>query len=301
MTIISKTDKSYVALNLELRIPNFDPRIGDEVLTRVAHDVGDRPWWFLRYWQSGPHIRFRALRREDAEIIERSVTTSFTKCATSSWKDIAVLTDREYRDATSGVARQGEGDGEMECLPLAPLGVHARPFKSEESRYGGVQRYRAAIRAFSASSVSVGLTLDSHRDMDARTRYLLGASAIANFYGRVAELANPCGTADGYEGKRLSISTLRSAPFAPAPVVTMMNRIIANPRPDTFEHVDPRLLGPTVKDVLTTENVPIRGAYLGSIIHTTCNRLGLAVEAERSLRWTALDLVEEQRRASRRD
>lgn len=298
---MSDTDESYVALNLELRIPNFDPRIGDEVITRVAQDVGGRPWWFLRYWQSGPHIRFRALRGEDVEIIMQSVTTSYMDCMTSSWKGVTVLTDREYRDATFSAARQGEGHGELESLPLAPLGVHVRPFESEETRYGGVQRYRAAIRAFSASSTSVGLTLQSHRDMDARTRYLLGASAIANFYGRVAEIVNLDTPTDGDERIRPSAPLSNSPEFVPGSVVKMMDRIIGNSRPDGFEHVDPRLAGPTVTDVLKTGFASIHGTYLRSIIHTTCNRLGLAVEAERSLRRTALDLVDKHRRPLRRD
>ncbi|MHC2186127.1 hypothetical protein ACVLV4_001774 [Rathayibacter agropyri] len=261
---MSDTDESYVALNLELRIPNFDPRIGDEVITRVAQDVGGTPWWFLRYWQSGPHIRFRALRREDVEIIMQSVTTSYMDCMTSSWKGVTVLTDREYRDATFSAARQGEGYGELESLPLAPLGVHVRPFESEETRYGGVQRYRAAIRAF-------------------------------------AEIVNLDIPTDGDERIRPSAPLSNSPEFVLGSVVKMMDRIIGNSRPDGFEHVDPRLAGPTVTDVLKTGFASIHGTYLRSIIHTTCNRLGLAVEAERSLRRTALDLVDKHRRPLRRD
>lgn len=101
----------------------------------------------------------QGLAPRDVEIIMQSVTTSYADCMTSSWKGVTVLTAREYRNATSSAARQGEGYGELESLPLAPLGVHVRPFESEETRYGGVQRYRAAIRAF-AEIVNLDKTTD---------------------------------------------------------------------------------------------------------------------------------------------
>ena len=295
---MSENDGAYVAVNLELRVPNFDPRIGDEVITRVGRELAGRPWWFLRYWQSGPHIRFRAMRAEDAEAVIDSVTRAFAHCSTTSWQGITEVSDREYRAAVSDAARQGEGRGELECLPLSPLGVRVRPFESEEARYGGEQGYRAAIRAFSASSISVALTLESRPDLDARTRYLLGAAAMANFYGRAAEIAGAAGVLVRDSLARPSGRPSEEGGPVPARVVEMMTRMVENPRPDALEHLDSRLPGPSVKDVLSSGHAPVQGAYLRAIIHTTCNRLGLPVEAEGPLRRTALALVHERGPAS---
>ncbi|TCO39248.1 hypothetical protein EV639_101190 [Rathayibacter tanaceti] len=250
-----------------------------------------------RSFSVGPRIRFGALRREDDR--ELGDDQLHEVCA--------VLLEGDCNIDRSGIpgchvgrCATGEGDGEVECPPLAPLGVHTRPFKSEETQYGGVQCYRAAMREFSGSSARVTLTLDAHRAMDARTKHLLGASARANFYGRVAEMANPCGTANDDKERRLSTPALHSAPSVRAGRDHDESHR-REPWSRCFRALDPRLLGATVKDVLATEHVTIRAAYLGSIIHPTGNRPGLAREAERSVRRAVLDLVEGRRRASRRD
>ncbi|MFD0574085.1 lantibiotic dehydratase C-terminal domain-containing protein [Kitasatospora gansuensis] len=113
-----------------------------------------RPWFFVRYWQGGPHLRLRiadlddpAATRITAELVAR------TDAVNAELPPEDRLTPASYRQAAQPLADLGEGGHALDLGELLPPGVHPAVYEPELRRYGGPGQMALSEELFHASSV----------------------------------------------------------------------------------------------------------------------------------------------------
>jgi thiopeptide-type bacteriocin biosynthesis protein len=146
-----------------LYVDSADPVVTEQALVEVVAPALDRlratgqapdRWFFVRYWQGGPHIRLRV-----AGLAERPATDLAEELAAG----LAVLNGElppaqrldpaAYRTEVAGRAAAGEGGRPLPLEPLRPGGVYAEPYHAELDRYGGGELMPVSERLFHLSSV----------------------------------------------------------------------------------------------------------------------------------------------------
>lgn len=117
----------------------------------VRHGLLDH-FFFLRYWQGGPHLRLRVLRGRHAgspgavaELVEG------LRAALPSLDDAAA---DEYAQGVAMQARLAELEGEVPAEPRTP-GVWPARYEPELRKYGGVHGVAVAEEVFRRTSVAV--------------------------------------------------------------------------------------------------------------------------------------------------
>ncbi|MFE1322081.1 thiopeptide-type bacteriocin biosynthesis protein [Kitasatospora phosalacinea] len=115
-----------------------------------------RPWFFLRYWQGGPHLRLRiadldgpAADRITADLAARTDAVNAALPAEDR------ITPAAYRRAAGPLAELGEGGRSLELGELLAPGVHPARYEPEVGRYGGPGEMALGEELFHASSVVV--------------------------------------------------------------------------------------------------------------------------------------------------
>ena len=114
-----------------------------------------RPWFFIRYWQNGPHLRLR-IADLDAEQ-SSSVTSALTgrmDAALSGLDESQRMDQNDYAQTVSGIARTGEGGQSMAVGTLASAGVLTQEYEPEIDRYGGRSYLGLSENLFHSASVA---------------------------------------------------------------------------------------------------------------------------------------------------
>jgi thiopeptide-type bacteriocin biosynthesis protein len=114
-----------------------------------------RPWFFLRYWQYGPHVRLRiaGLNPEQSSSVT-SALTGWMNSALSALDESQRMDQDDYAQIVSGLARAGEGGRSMAVGTLAPAGVQLAEYEPEIDRYGGPSYLGLSEELFSSASVA---------------------------------------------------------------------------------------------------------------------------------------------------
>ncbi len=185
-------------------------------------------WFFMRYWEGGPHIRFRFLtssRQEEQAVVE------LIRNNISVWKaKVALDKESYYANHTF--------DGSsipVEELPWYPDGsVEAIQYQPEIHRYGGAYAITANEKLFSLSS-SLALVLTKATQKNPAKRYSLALSMmLASLCAYRYELKTIIDFFSAYAGywqqyseqtKRLAATEL-SEPFVEPAHVAMIKSII---------------------------------------------------------------------------
>ncbi|HTZ45660.1 MAG TPA: thiopeptide-type bacteriocin biosynthesis protein [Jatrophihabitans sp.] len=131
-----------------------------EVVAPVAVRLADgqpdpRPWFFIRYWQHGPHLRLRiaGLDAEQADSVTVALTGRMDPALATL--DAAQRMDQAgYAQVVAGLARAGEGGRSMAVGTLAPAGVLVQQYEPETERYGGPAHLALSEQLFHSSSVA---------------------------------------------------------------------------------------------------------------------------------------------------
>jgi thiopeptide-type bacteriocin biosynthesis protein len=139
-----------------LHIDSLDPAALDRLL--VA-DVGplvesySRPWFFVRYWQGGPHLRLRIadLAADQVDAVQRRLDPAVAAVHATIPRGARLDADA-YRRAVAGIAAAGEGGATLDAGRLAPCGAHRRVYEPEYHRYGGSGLMPLSEELFHASS-----------------------------------------------------------------------------------------------------------------------------------------------------
>lgn len=273
-------------LLLEALLPAVD-------LLAPAPDGTPTPWFFLRYWQGGPHLRLRiagldgaAADRTTAELERR------TAAVNAALPPGDRLTPQAYRQAVGPLAALGEGGRALPPEELRPPGVHPAGYQPEELRYGGADLMALSEQLFFASSV---VTARACRSRPGHGRSLLDgleamAATLAAWPGDQAVLLRA--VRDGWSGlaataggaDTVSAQADRLRPAAGA------LRALADGAPSRWTAWTARLR-PAARLWSQRHGLPGAGRILGSHLHMTQNRLGVGAGREGLLAALLLDLL----------
>jgi thiopeptide-type bacteriocin biosynthesis protein len=114
-----------------------------------------RPWFFIRYWQYGPHVRLRIadLDADQASSVTSALDTRMDSCL-KNLDDAQRMDQNDYAQIVSGIAHTGEGGRSMAVGTLAPAGVQAQEYEPEIDRYGGAAQLELSENLFHSSSIA---------------------------------------------------------------------------------------------------------------------------------------------------
>ncbi|MEV7594022.1 thiopeptide-type bacteriocin biosynthesis protein [Streptomyces sp. NPDC089922] len=156
-----------------------DRVLHDTIAPALAEHPG-RPWFFVRYWQAGPHLRLRIadLAPHEARATEQRLRETLPAAAALRDGE-EPLGDAAFAREAQRLARAGEaGSALPPGTPPLPPGVHRAPYRPERERYGGEALMARSEALFTLSSDLV-LAFLSSRPRGRRARALFALSAAA--------------------------------------------------------------------------------------------------------------------------
>jgi thiopeptide-type bacteriocin biosynthesis protein len=114
--------------------------------------VGQRPWFFIRYWQAGPHVRVRIgdLDEQSFESVEESLRSRLEVAGKLAGDEHSV-TEAGYHAGAARFAAHERGTDRVVQELLAPDVYRAR-YEPEYDRYGGPDLMPRTERLFQVSS-----------------------------------------------------------------------------------------------------------------------------------------------------
>lgn len=128
-------------------------RVLTDVVVPVVESLPDSPWFFIRYWQAGPHLRLRIgdlsgaeRRRADDDLRER------LESAGRLGEGEAPLEAAKFEAEARRLAAAGDRTEGDAAEALLPPGVHRAVYRPEHDRYGGRALMPATERLFQLSS-----------------------------------------------------------------------------------------------------------------------------------------------------
>ena len=293
----------------------------DDVVTEALGPLAGRlgllepdgpPWFFLRYWQGGPHLRLRiaGLTQSEADRIETELAGRLDTL------DAVVppgqrLDQDSYARAVRPLATAGEAGVSLPVGHLVAPGIRRAVYEPEYRRYGGphligrsehlfhcssrtalrVCLARAGTRHGTASGLEATAAacsvLDEHRTPVDRVRFLEGQRDVWLGWARSGEAAEG-GTVDGPRGE--PADTARSRVAALGGLGPRLLAAMAQGDPRWAAWTDP--LGEALS-VWTSELGPARAVGIfGSHVHMTANRLGVGAGREARIAALLLALLE---------
>lgn len=266
-------------------------RVLSEVIGPVVDTVPARPWFFIRYWQAGPHLRLRIGDLEDAERdrVEELLAERFAEAGQPAEGEEPIRAE-EYGQSAARMT-VGESGRNRFVEDLLPPGVHRAVYEPEVERYGGPELMPRTERLFQLSSELVRAMMPHAQSQTRRAVMALRAtiSAAASLgdgleqahyyargveswsryvadYGHSAEqIAQICHISDEVAAVGAKFHTGEHGPFAGW--YRELSALCAEVRRRTTRHP---------------------GEILSSHVHMLHNRLGLRMHEElRTYAWLA--------------
>lgn len=278
-----------------LHLPTAARSAHDRVLTDVIGPTvrelpPGTPWFFIRYWQSGPHLRLRVgdLAPDAYAATEAALRTRHAEaCRLAPGEE--PLAEEDYLDGAARLAAAGETGPNTRVRTLLPPGVHRATYEAEHERYGGAAHMPAAEELFRLSSELV-LRLAPAVTTDARRAQL----ALRGTLSAAVALGAPDERAFYYaHGLGAWWSWAKDAGHPDA----LLDRITHVDQDPAAVRVAPEAHGPFAAwhGALATHAADIRrtspvhpGMILFSHAHMLHNRLGLSLLEElRTYAWLA--------------
>lgn len=181
-----------------------------EVVGPTVGSVPGRPWFFIRYWQAGPHLRVRVgdLDPDERARVEQSLRHRFALTSEGVAGEEEIAPDT-YRAQATRLAAVGESAGPLAVAQLLPAGVHRAEYEPEVERYGGPAVLAESERLFHLSSELVLGFLRSEPSTGARMALAVrttwcaaatlgGPAEQRAFYRRGAQVSRSLALAYGY-------------------------------------------------------------------------------------------------------
>lgn len=274
------TDDRWTTWHLHLAtgaVPALDRVVLD--VAAPAARATSRPWFFLRYWQGGPHVRLRVadLDGRSRSVCERRLAGLLAEHGAPRPGEERV-DPSAYRAEAERQAR-GETGADRVVDGLREPGVHRTTYEPELERYGGAPVMRASEHLFGVSSALVVRLLPALGDLAARRRAALRLTeATARSLG-----PGPARAVFHEIGRRSWSAWARSYGHAPADVARV-GTVAADAAPpaSAFAGLPGWLEGWTdevgaLVGTLRAAGVEVPGRVLASHVHMTHNRLGLGI------------------------
>jgi Lantibiotic biosynthesis dehydratase C-term len=227
-------------------------------------------YFFLRYWEGGPHLRLRLRPTSGAatDPVRAAVTARCTRYL-AAHPSARPVPEAEYAAAAARLARQERRDTYTESL-YPNDSVHFVGYRPEHDRYGTGASLAAVERHFVESS-RIALALVTTTDRPARQTAAFGALLLARSVGppRPEPGAGPDERYAAQRDRLLRLgSMLRRRTAAGSGSLAAWRR--------SLETLDGALAG--------TDR---RAEVIDTCAHLFCNRLGVALPEETHLRYLA--------------
>ncbi|MFJ8161779.1 thiopeptide-type bacteriocin biosynthesis protein [Streptomyces sp. NPDC096136] len=167
-----------------LHLAASDRSLGDRVVTDVVGPTMARlpsgSWFFMRYWQGGPHVRLRArdLPGPAAAELRRALEERLA-AANVLLPGETPLDPARFAVQSRRLSTAGEGGVPVEERDLLAPGVYESPYSPEYERYGGAHLIAASEDLFGTSSELCLAFLRTRPSERARTALALRATAVA--------------------------------------------------------------------------------------------------------------------------
>lgn len=288
----TRTEWSPWHLHLGSNARSLHDRVLTDVIGPAIGLVAGRPWFFIRYWQAGAHLRLRIGNLDPISFdrTERFLTERLAVVGQLA-DDEEPIDEAEYRNAASRFAAGERGEDRF-VQELLPSGVYRAGYEPEFDRYGGPELMPRTERLFQLSSELV-LALLPHLGT-ARSRSVM---ALRGTMSAAAALGD--GAAQAYFYAR-GLAAWRSwaAEFGcPEDQLELLCRITHEPGSGGGKPVDPVEHGPfgvwhtaivdLVAEIPRQPSTPA-GQIVSSHVHMLHNRLGLSLFDElRTYAWLA--------------
>ncbi len=265
-------------------------RVVTEVIGPAVDLFPDRPWFFIRYWQHGPHLRLRlaGLTVSEAARTERLLQDRLGRAARLREGEEPIDRDAYLRHARQLSVLEEPHRGTRPSGPR-DSGVYQDTYMPETERYGGPALMPATERLFQLSSELVRAFLPRLPDSRSRSAMALRAAMSAG-----TALGGPADQAMFYARGLDALRQMAGAGFRLSP--EQLDRLCgsgAGPgrRPATAPPaVDPAQHGPfgswhtllcdLAERVRTEGTAEHPGEIFFSHVHMLHNRLGLTMAEE---------------------
>jgi thiopeptide-type bacteriocin biosynthesis protein len=293
------TDWASWHLHLGTMARSAYDRVVLDVVGPAADSVPGRLWFFVRYWQAGPHLRLRVagLDADERLAVERLLRGRLAVAGVPA-ADEEPVRPETYRAGAEPLAAVGELHGPLAMRALLPAGVYRDAYEPELDRYGGPAVMAASEHLFHLSSELVlrclrtGPTDATRAGLAARATMcaaaaLGGPAEQVEFYRQGAAVQRSLILGYGYTADQLdrvdtairaAVDARRPALRGPVPVGPLQPFCVA------VADLTQRLRARTPEHV---------GRILLSHTHMLHNRLGLTMpeELQTYLRLTHLHAV----------
>lgn len=251
-------------------------RVVEHVAAPAAAETG-RPWFFIRYWQGGPHVRLRVRDLDDAGAARLTARLEELMAHHAAPRADEPLVEADAYAAEAGRQARGETGENRVVSGLRPPGVHVAQYEPELERYGGPEMMAASEDLFTRSTDLVVRLLPHLPDLAARRRTALRLTEIA-----ARPLGPEAARAVFHEIGRRSWAAWAASYGYDAATTDRVASVADAPVPEAFAgtpgwakgwHDDVTGLVAT----LTGVGMALPGTVVSSHIHMTHNRLGLTI------------------------
>ncbi|MDH6129999.1 lantibiotic dehydratase C-terminal domain-containing protein [Kitasatospora sp. GP82] len=167
-------------LHLESASRELCDRVITEALGPTVAELPTGSWFFVRYWQGGPHVRLR-VRDLDSEQVTR-IGRALAERLAEAGRPLAgeePLDPAGFTRQAERLAAAGEGGVALTAQELMLPGVHAGSYLPEYGRYGGEQLLPVSEALFATSSELSLAFLRTRPSEKARRLLALRATACA--------------------------------------------------------------------------------------------------------------------------
>lgn len=251
-------------------------RVVEHVAAPAAAETG-HPWFFVRYWQGGPHVRLRVRDLDDASAARLTARLEELLPHYAAPRPDEPLVEAAAYAAEAGRQARGETGENRRVGALRPPGVHVAAYEPELERYGGPAVMDASEELFARSSELVVRLLPQLPDLGARRQAALRLTEAA------ARSVGPQVARSVFHeiGRRSWAAWAASYGYEPT-LVARVAAVGAAPSPTAFADLPGWARGwhddvATLAGTLTTAGVPLPGTVVSSHVHMTHNRLGLTI------------------------
>ncbi|MFH8221038.1 lantibiotic dehydratase C-terminal domain-containing protein [Streptomyces sp. NPDC018057] len=237
--------------------------------------------FFLRHWQNGPHLRLRVrLTEPAAEPAVRAVLTAHAEAFFRAMPASSPMTERQYQALAAELSTL---EPESEPGTLAPNDTLAfLPYRPEHTKYGRGAALRAAEESFAVCSELATAAVSAHRSTAQRMAYCFAllTGALDPPTAPPARWPDPA-VAERYRDRRdalLGVARAALAAYAAAP----------EQAPAARERAEADPMARWLACCRRAQREAAEPARLaGHLTHLACNRLGVRLDQEATLRGLA--------------
>ncbi|MFI6561159.1 thiopeptide-type bacteriocin biosynthesis protein [Streptomyces sp. NPDC050534] len=166
-------------LHLASNAQSLLDRVAKDIVAPTVRELDGAPWFFIRYWQGGPHLRFRVADLTEAQHAQvEGMLRERLETAGRPVDGEIPLSEEDY-SAEARLLARNESVHDEDVLALRAPGVHRAVYEPETARYGGPALMARTEQLFQLSSELVLALLPHVSSPQARSALALRATISA--------------------------------------------------------------------------------------------------------------------------